>query len=329
MLGDTDMEKQLTTINKIITTIDTMANEKGVSLQEIRFTFDELYNANPDVPKASIRARVYEKLGVFFERIGRGIYIMLNNALNCIVIEGDSREVNFIPDGFAQLLVNDHPWEDYAATRGGNRNFTPYDCFIYTLDDFKEKFRILQQGGFLVEFLPAESHTNFEYLYKIKKMAIEAGFEYYSKVTWIKEGFVSNTGRKSKNTEDVMIFTKGKARALRVDAKKTKQTGVMHYMSGANAMLPTAFSVPPVPRVNKIHQSEKPVELLRQIISLFTKPGEIVIDQFAGSGVTGEACLTLEQPRQCILIEKAKEFVEKIAKRLDCISINASVAPLF
>ncbi len=45
------------------------------------------------------------------------------------------------------------------------------------------------------------------------------GFMYYSKVTWKKGNFVSNTGRKSKNSQDVMIFSKGKARNLRIDAK--------------------------------------------------------------------------------------------------------------
>ena len=77
-------------------------------------------------------------------------------------------------------------------------------------------------------------------------MAQKAGFEYYAKVPWIKGSFISNTGRKAKNSEELMIFSKGKARALRIDAKKTKNTGSECFMSGTNRMLPTEFNVPPV-----------------------------------------------------------------------------------
>lgn len=70
-----------------------------------------------------------------------------------------------------------------------------------------------------IEILPAENENNYEYLYQIKQYAKEAGFLYYSKVTWKKGGFVSNTGRKAKNSQDVMVFSKGKARSMRIDKK--------------------------------------------------------------------------------------------------------------
>ena len=35
--------------------------------------------------------------------------------------------------------------------------------------------------------------------------------------------FVSNTGRKAKNTQDIMIFSKGKARNMRYDKKRTTE----------------------------------------------------------------------------------------------------------
>lgn len=316
------MANKLTTVSKIIYTIQDIANIQDINIEEIQFTFSELYKANPEVPKESIRARVYENLGKFFKRLGRNLYAVIKGSVECILIQGDGRKVEFIPDGFAHLILNDHPWHNPLANKGGNRDFTPYDCFTYTVEDFKEKYRILQEGGFLVEFLPEESETNFEYLYKIKKMALEAGFRYYAKVPWVKGTLKCNTGRKSSNIEDVMIFSKGKARALRFDKKKTERTGTVHYMSGSNGMLPTEFNVQPIASKDKTHKSEKPVELIRMIISHLTKAWDRVIDQFAGSGVTGEACLTLPEPRQCILIESSKEYAANIAKRLNCISLT-------
>ena len=37
---------------------------------------------------------------------------------------------------------------------------------------------------------------------------------------------------------------------------------------------------------NKIHPTQKPVPLLKQLIEIFTDPGEVVIDPVAGSGTT-------------------------------------------
>ena len=145
-------------------------------------------------------------------------------------------------------------------------------------------------------------------------MAEKAGFQYYSKVAWKKGKFVANTGRKAKNTEDVMIFSKGEPRALRPDAKKSKATGESAFMKGAAGMLPAMFDVQPVPKKELIAQSEKPVELLRQIIEYVTLEGEIILDQFAGSGVLGAAALLAN--RLAILVEKDKAKVEAIARRL-------------
>ena len=146
-------------------------------------------------------------------------------------------------------------------------------------------------------------------------MAQLAGFQYYSKVAWKKGTFVSNTGRKAKNTEDILIFSKGIPRKLRPDKQRGVVNGVpTKFMSGANGMLPTEFNVQAVPNKKKIVQTEKPVPLFEQLLEYFTLPGELVLDQFAGSGVTGEACRN--KNRNCILIEKCKEHVEVIIKRL-------------
>lgn len=138
-------------------------------------------------------------------------------------------------------------------------------------------------------------------------------FLYYSKVTWKKGTFVSNTGRKAKNTQDIMFFSKGKARSMRIDKKKSDSTGQIHSMSGSNGMLPTMFDIQPVSKKNKIHQSELPVELCEEILEYVTYQGEIVLDSFAGSGAVGVAALN--KKRSCILIEILKENIEKIKNR--------------
>ena len=292
-----------------------LANSIIKSFKSCTFTLQEAYNKFPEWPTASVRARIYEQVGVAFQRIGRGIYFAGTEAESIALIEGDGRNLSILKDCSIDCIITDHPWSDPKANKGGNRSFADYDCFQYKQEDFNEKARVLKDGCFLVEMIPAETETNFEYLYHIKKMAQEAGFQYYAKVPWIKGDFIANTGRKSKNSEEMLIFTKGKARCMRPDAKKDKaEPGVKHYMSGANGMLPTDFNVQPPEKNQRIHQAEKPIGLVEQLLHYLTFEGELVLDQFAGSGVVGAACLKTN--RKCILIEKSAECIAAIKKRL-------------
>lgn len=278
------------------------------------FSLQEAYESIGDKPKETVRARIYEKIGIKFERVAKGVYRTIDcESEQCVLIEGDGRDLSMLGDSTIDCILTDHPWLDPKSNKGGTRAFAVYDCFRYTLEDFKEKARVLKDGCFLVEVLPAENENNYEYLYQIKQYAKEAGFIYYSKVPWKKGTFVSNTGRKAKNTQDIMIFSKGKARNMRLDKKKTDKTGVIHYMSGCNGMLPTMFDVQPVSKKYRIHQSELPVELCEKILEYVTCEGEIVLDSFAGSGAVGVAALN--KKRSCILIEILKDNIEKIRER--------------
>lgn len=279
----------------------------------------EIYKEIPDKPETTIRGRIYTNLAKLFKRVAKGVYCALDPETGggVIVLRGNGRDLSFFADGSVDAIVTDHPWQDEKSHRGGNRGFvSTYEdnCFRYTLDDFKEKARVLRPGGFLVEVLPAENENNYEYLYQIKKMAEECGLYYYAKVPWKKGTFVANTGRKAKNTEDIMFFTKGKARALRPDVKKTKATGEPHYMSGTAYMLPTEFDCQPPGRNERIHQAEKPVSLYEQILEAVTLPGEIVVDQFAGSGNLGKAAI--KKGRIAVLFENMKEHIKTIKKNL-------------
>ena len=51
-----------------------------------------------------------------------------------------------------------------------------------------------------------------------------------------------------------------------------------------------------------------------ELLEFFTFEDEIILDQFAGSGVVGAACIN--KNRKCIMIEKCKEHLETIKRRL-------------
>ena len=63
-----------------------------------------------------------------------------------------------------------------------------------------------------------------------------------------------------------------------------------------------------------IHPTEKPLGILDPLIRYSTKPGDTILDPFAGSGSTGMAAKALG--RKAILIEADERYCEAAAKRL-------------
>jgi len=63
-----------------------------------------------------------------------------------------------------------------------------------------------------------------------------------------------------------------------------------------------------------IHPTQKPVALFEYLIKTYTNEGDLVLDNCAGSGSTGIACLNTK--RDFILIEKEPEYCEVIVKRI-------------
>lgn len=64
----------------------------------------------------------------------------------------------------------------------------------------------------------------------------------------------------------------------------------------------------------RLHPTEKPVALLRYLSALFSRPGDLVVDPFAGSASTGEAAL--RGCRRVVLVERDGELVGPAGDRL-------------
>lgn len=65
----------------------------------------------------------------------------------------------------------------------------------------------------------------------------------------------------------------------------------------------------------KHHPTAKPVELFELLVRIGSKPGDTVLDLFAGGGTTGQACTNVGQ-RRCILIEEGEKFCQVTENRL-------------
>lgn len=67
-------------------------------------------------------------------------------------------------------------------------------------------------------------------------------------------------------------------------------------------------------RGERHHPCQKPVDLMSELIGLFSEPGETVFDPYAGSGSTGVAAI--KAGRHFLGIEKEATWVETANKRL-------------
>ena len=65
---------------------------------------------------------------------------------------------------------------------------------------------------------------------------------------------------------------------------------------------------------NEGHPTAKPLAMVRDWVRLFTNPGDLVLDPFAGSGTTLRAAL--DEGRRAIGVELEERYCEVIAKRL-------------
>ena len=69
------------------------------------------------------------------------------------------------------------------------------------------------------------------------------------------------------------------------------------------------------PKVNGVaHPTVKPLDLMRWLVRLVTPPGGTVLEPFAGSGTTVEACVV--EGFKCVAIEKTDEYLPLTVARI-------------
>jgi len=103
---------------------------------------------------------------------------------------------------------------------------------------------------------------------------------------------------------------------LEAKAESTAERSVNIYSAGgdkAELCIPNFVSFNSKAGV-RLHPTEKPVPLLRYLSELFSKPGDILLDPFAGSASVGE--MAMLSGRRAILVERDREFYERGIDRL-------------
>jgi DNA modification methylase len=88
----------------------------------------------------------------------------------------------------------------------------------------------------------------------------------------------------------------------------------LEYLLGVvSVVLPTLLRIKEKGKTGNIHSTVKPIKLMSYLITLFTRPGDFVLDPFGGSGTTGLACKLLD--RNHIYIDFTQEYYDIAEER--------------
>ena len=154
---------------------------------------------------------------------------------------------------------------------------------------FSELFRILKDGTHFY------CMCNDKHLKDVLIEGEKAGFKEVNVLVWAK-GMHTPLPYYMKNIEFIVLFRKGKARKIN--------------NMGSFALIDIKGI-----RGNKVHPTQKPVELLEYLIKTYTKENEVVLDFTMGSGSTGVACMNTN--RKFIGIELDENYFNIAKDRIE------------
>jgi len=246
----------------------------------------------------------------------------LTNYLNTIIAGDCLANLSLIPGDSIDLIFADPPYwmqTEGELLRTNGTKFSGvedhWDKFptYKEYDEFSEKWlteckRILKPNG-TIWVIGA-----FQNIYRIGYIMQNLGFWILNDVIWSKPNAVPNFGgTRFKNAHETMLWcTKNQS------AKYTFNYKTMKHLNGnlqdksvweigiciGNERLKDESG-------KKIHSTQKPEALLYKIILSSTKPGDVVLDPFFGTGTTGAVARRLG--RHYIGLEREAEYI-KIAK---------------
>ena len=130
----------------------------------------------------------------------------------------------------------------------------------------------------------------------LQRAFVEAGGHWSTFLIWAKNTFTLGRSDYQRQYEPILYGWK---------------EGARHYWCGDRNQSDVWSIAKPV--VNDLHPTMKPVELVERAVANSSRPGDIVLDAFAGSGSTVIACEVLE--RKARLIELEPKYVDVVVRR--------------
>jgi len=251
--------------------------------------------------------------------------------LNTIIAGDCLQNLSLIPDRSVDLIFADPPY--WMQTEGEllRTNGTKFDGVqdswdkfntYKEYDEFSEKWlkecrRILKPNGSIWVI------GAFQNIYRIGYIMQNLGFWILNDVVWSKPNAVPNFGgTRFQNAHETLLWC--------CPSQKSKYTFNYKTMKHLNSDkqdksvwdIGICIGNERIKDENgkKIHSTQKPERLLYKIILSSTKPKDIVLDPFFGSGTTGAVAKRLG--RNYIGFEREQKYIDVAKKRIENVVIE-------
>lgn len=251
---------------------------------------------------------------------------MLNNHLNSI-IKGDTIEtLKQFPDNSIDTIFADPPYfmqtsgvlqraDGTGEFKGCNdewdkyENYKEYDNFTYNW--LKECKRILKPDGTIWVI------GSFQNIYRIGYIMQNLGFWILNDIVWSKTNPTPNmAGTRFCNAHETLLWC-----AKSEKSKFTFNYKTMKHLNGdkQDKSIWTLGICQGNERLKdetgtKLHTTQKPESLLEKVILSSTKPNDIVLDPFFGTGTTG--AVAKKYGRNFIGIEREEKYIQGASERI-------------
>ena len=204
-----------------------------------------------------------------------------------IIVQGDSNLVlRQFPCSAVDLVVTDPPYLVCYKDRNGRTliNDTRPEA---VLSVYKEIYRVLRPDAYCITFCGWTAIGKFAGAWD------DAGFRTLGRIVWTKP-YASNAKHTEYRHEAAYVLGKGRPTVP---------------VAPLSDVQPWEYSG------NRTHPTEKAVSIIQPLIRAFSRPGDLVLDPFSGSGTTAVAAAL--SGRRYIGVELEGRYCELARRRLE------------
>jgi modification methylase len=200
----------------------------------------------------------------------------------------------------------DNDWDQFDS-------FAAYDAF--TRAWLLAARRVLKPNGTI--WVIGSYHNIFRVGAKMQDL----GFWILNDVVWRKTNPMPNfRGRRFQNAHETMIWASrdqsGKGYTFNYDALKASNDDLQMR---TDWLFPICTGSERLKDANgdKVHPTQKPEALLARVMMASSKPGDVILDPFFGSGTTGAVAKRLG--RHFVGVEREQSYIDAATARIDAV----------
>jgi site-specific DNA-methyltransferase (adenine-specific) len=277
--------------------------------------------------------------------------IFLLMAINEVINGENLAALKSMPDASFQLIYIDPPFNtgrsqvrtnrSSISSTTGNLGFQGkrYEQVVKSVlsydDDFADYWAFLEPR--LIEAYRLLNETGTIYLHldyreaHYAKVLMDALFGrecFLNEIIWAYDYGGKSKSRWPAKHDTILVYVKNPTKyffdSATVDREPYMAPGLVTPEKVARGKLPTDVwwhtIVSPTGKEKTGYPTQKPLGILRRIISASSRPGDRVLDFFAGSGTTAQAAFELK--RKFVVVDQNPESIEVITSRLNALGVE-------